>query len=101
MWIRFCQLSCMSSGCPNGGPLTQTTFSTNSYTQAFEIRNDHSNTTDVADDQVGDVVIAPYSFEWLYNPYDGGADVFLPSILERDTLSQSHADWLSPYESGL
>lgn len=56
---------------------------------------------EVSDDRVGDVMIAPKGFEWIYSPYDGGADVFLPSMQERDQLAQAHADWLSPYTSGL
>lgn len=55
----------------------------------------------VADYYIGDVVFAPATFDWLYRPYDGGVDVFLPSAEEWDQLSRTHADWLSPYASGL
>lgn len=55
----------------------------------------------VADDETSGVVIAPSDFEWLYHPYDGGADVFLPSRERRDLLSLAHHRWLSRYPGGL
>lgn len=53
-----------------------------------------------ANDQGRFVIGAPH-LEWLYCPYDGGADVLLPSAVERDGLRDRHADWLSAYPEGL
>jgi hypothetical protein len=55
----------------------------------------------VADDRTWGVVIAPDSLDWLYHPYDGGADVLLPSAARRDELAAAHRDWLSPHPAGL
>ena len=30
---------------------------------------------------------------WLYIPYDGGADVYLPSSTERDEFRDRHPEW--------
>jgi hypothetical protein len=38
---------------------------------------------------------------WLYHPYDGGADVILPSTNERDRLAKEFSAWLSPHPLGL
>lgn len=53
-----------------------------------------------ADDE-GRFVIGAPDLEWLYCPYDGGADVLLPSAAERDALKERHADWLSAHPQGL
>lgn len=53
-----------------------------------------------ADDQ-GRFVLAPADLDWLYCPYDGGADVILASPVERDILRERHADWLSRHPEGL
>ncbi|MBF9130413.1 hypothetical protein I0C86_15810 [Plantactinospora sp. S1510] len=49
----------------------------------------------VADDQVSHVIIAPADLSWLYAPYDGGADVLLPTPAIQQNLRTRHADWLS------
>ena len=55
----------------------------------------------VADDQMSGVIIAPPDLRWLYHPYDGGADVILPSADQRDRLAAAHDDWRSAHPSGL
>jgi hypothetical protein len=55
----------------------------------------------VAQDETGGVIIAPSEFGWLYLPYDGGADVILPTQKARDELKERHEDWLSSERSGL
>jgi hypothetical protein len=55
----------------------------------------------VADDELGNVIIGPSDLRWLYHPYDGGADVILPSTADRDRLRDRHRDWLSSQPSGL
>jgi hypothetical protein len=55
----------------------------------------------VGDDRTWGVVLAPESLEWLYHPYDGGADVLLPTAGRRDELAAAHRDWLSSHASGL
>ena len=54
-----------------------------------------------AADDAGRFVIGAPDLEWLYCPYDGGADVLLPSSVERDALRSRHQDWLSPHSGGL
>lgn len=54
----------------------------------------------VADDECRVIIGAP-DLAWLYCPYDGGADVLLPSAVERDALKERHADWLSSHPQGL
>lgn len=53
-----------------------------------------------ADDR-GHFIIGGPELEWLYCPYDGGADIFLPTAVERDALRARHADWLSLHPGGL
>lgn len=55
----------------------------------------------VADDQTESVMLAPEHFHWLYHPYDGGADVLLPTTAERDALRERHRSWLSDRADGL
>jgi hypothetical protein len=40
----------------------------------------------VADDVVANVVVTAADLRWLYHPYDGGMDVMLSSMAERDAL---------------
>lgn len=54
----------------------------------------------MADDECR-VVIGASDLAWLYCPYDGGANVLLPSPVERDALKDRHADWLSSHPQGL
>lgn len=53
-----------------------------------------------AADDKGRFLIGASELEWLYCPYDGGADVLLPSAVERDALKERHADWLSSHPGG-
>ncbi|WP_307871515.1 hypothetical protein [Micromonospora sp. M61] len=55
----------------------------------------------VADDELANVLLAPTDLRWLYHPYDGGADVILPTREQRDALKANHQDWLSELASGL
>jgi hypothetical protein len=55
----------------------------------------------VADDRASGVIIADAAMEWLYHPYDGGADVIAPSTGARDELKARHRHWLSPHPRGL
>ncbi|MGW0807157.1 DUF3885 domain-containing protein [Nonomuraea sp. NPDC002799] len=34
------------------------------------------------------------------SPYDGGADVILAGLQERDALKAAHTDWLSKHPHG-
>ena len=54
----------------------------------------------VADDELANVLVAPPDLHWLYHPYDGGADVILPTPSRRDELRHRHRDWLSTHPSG-
>ncbi|MER5705101.1 hypothetical protein ABT023_24560 [Micromonospora sp. NPDC002296] len=55
----------------------------------------------VADYELANVLLAPTDLRWLYHPYDGGADVILPTPEQRDALKAQHQDWLSEHPSGL
>lgn len=55
----------------------------------------------VADEEVHNVIIAPPSLDWLYHPYDGGADVIAQTTERRDALRDTHSAWLSTYMFGL
>nr|WP_020658089.1 hypothetical protein [Amycolatopsis benzoatilytica] len=45
-------------------------------------------------------MIASLSFDRVYHPYDGGADVLVATAGERDELKRRHVDWLSAHPSG-
>ena len=55
----------------------------------------------IAVDDADPVIVAAPDAEWLYHPYDGGADVITPSTRARDRLRQAYSGWLSPLPSGL
>ncbi|WP_406280390.1 hypothetical protein OH799_14115 [Nocardia sp. NBC_00881] len=55
----------------------------------------------VADDATAGVMIAGPGLERIHHPYDGGADVLLPTTNERDTLMHRHMRWLSDHPQGL
>ncbi|WP_394814504.1 DUF3885 domain-containing protein [Streptomyces chisholmiae] len=56
---------------------------------------------DIADDKVAGVLITDTALRRVHHPYDGGADVFLPTPDERDRTRARHTDWLSRHPSGL
>lgn len=55
----------------------------------------------VADYILAGVMITPGDLSWIYHPYDGGADVLLPSSGQCDQLRERHRDWLSAHPAGL
>jgi hypothetical protein len=55
----------------------------------------------VADYAVNTVMVASPSFDRIHHPYDGGADVLLPTSDERDALKRRYSDWLSSNPQGL
>lgn len=56
---------------------------------------------EVADYKTAGVLIADTRMERLYHPYDGGADVLLPTTEERDRLRDRYSSWLSSHPGGL
>ncbi|MGW6023404.1 DUF3885 domain-containing protein [Streptomyces sp. NPDC055099] len=56
---------------------------------------------DIADEKVAGVLITDTRMQRIHCPYDGGADVFLPTPEERDRIRDRHAHWLSGHSSGL
>jgi hypothetical protein len=46
------------------------------------------------------VMITSLSFDRIHHPYDGGADLLLPTTSERETIKQSHTEWLSSHPFG-
>jgi hypothetical protein len=47
----------------------------------------------IADDQ-DRAILTNDQLDWLYAPYDGGADVIVETVDERDQLRTRHIDWL-------
>jgi hypothetical protein len=54
----------------------------------------------VADDKIANVMIVNVVEQWVYHPYDGGADVILKSTIERDKVKQKYFAWLSSHPLG-
>ena len=54
----------------------------------------------VADDRARFAIFSPQTGAF-FAPYDGGADIFLRTTLERDALREAFVEWLSPDPSGL
>ena len=44
-------------------------------------------------ENTGKAMITDCQMKWLYIPYDGGADVYLPSSTERDEFRDRHPEW--------
>lgn len=55
----------------------------------------------VADDELRNVMIICPESNWIFHPYDGGADVILKDSSTRDQLKTKHSDWLSSHPKGL
>lgn len=55
----------------------------------------------VADDQVRNVLIINLPSQSVVHPYDGGADVILPTSEARDQLKHTFRDWLPSHPQGL
>jgi len=55
----------------------------------------------VADNTVANMMIADPQLDWIFHPYDGGADVILPSEDRRDSLKSQFRNWLSARSDGL
>jgi hypothetical protein len=55
----------------------------------------------VADYVTAGVIVTTAEMDWLYAPYDGGADVIAASPAHRDRLRRAHNDWLSAHPAGL
>ncbi|MFI2363005.1 hypothetical protein [Promicromonospora sp. NPDC019610] len=52
-------------------------------------------------DGVDATVFTNEAVDWIYAPYDGGADVIAPTLADRDHLREEYADWLSIHPTGL
>ena len=55
----------------------------------------------VADDVLRNVSIFSLEGNWLYHPYDGGADVICTSVSQRNLIRKEFSEWLSGYSGGL
>jgi hypothetical protein len=55
----------------------------------------------IADFEIEGVLITDETLDWLYCPYDGGADVLARSEAERDQLKAAHPEWLPQNAMGL
>ena len=54
----------------------------------------------VADD-IDRTLFTNATVDWIYAPYDGGADAIAQDAEERDALEAKYADWLSAHPSGM
>ncbi len=54
----------------------------------------------VADDTLPGIFVTDTEFARIHHPYDGGADVILPTPEERNRLRDRHSAWLSAHPSG-
>ncbi|MCX5584853.1 hypothetical protein ACFV0H_13730 [Streptomyces erythrochromogenes] len=54
----------------------------------------------VADDALPGIFVTDPGLTRIHHPYDGGADVILPTGGERDRLREQHSAWLSAHPSG-
>jgi hypothetical protein len=54
-----------------------------------------------ADNAISNVFLLSPEDSWLFHPYDGGADIILSSVAQRDAFGQRYADWLSPRQDSL
>ncbi len=54
----------------------------------------------VADDVLSGTFVTDAGLTRMYHPYDGGADVILPTPQERDLMRERHAGWLSAHPRG-
>lgn len=49
----------------------------------------------VSEDVIWGVIIAPLDFSFIYHPYDGGSDVFSTSQIKLDELRVKYPDWVA------
>ncbi|WP_406085216.1 hypothetical protein [Streptomyces virginiae] len=54
----------------------------------------------VADDRLAGIFVTDPGLTRFHHPYDGGADVVLPTRQERDRMRERHTDWLSAHPQG-
>ena len=54
-----------------------------------------------ADDVLSNVFILSLESNWIYHPYDGGADVICASISARNLIHKEFSNWLSDTPGGL
>jgi len=55
----------------------------------------------VAQDELANILIVAQDCSWVFYPYQGGMDVIAASVLRRDALAQSHAEWIPAGIDGL
>jgi len=56
---------------------------------------------EIAEDGLLRIIVTNESADWLYAPYDGGADVLARNVAERDRLKVKYSGWLSQRSDGL
>jgi len=54
----------------------------------------------VADEELGNVLIVGVEDKFVFHPYDGGADIILPSTKRRDSFRSIYSGWLSKHPEG-
>lgn len=55
----------------------------------------------VADDEISEVMLISVEGNFVYHPYDGGADLILKDSVTRDRYKQKYVHWLSVRPEGL
>ena len=54
----------------------------------------------VANDEVGNIIITGIESKAVFHPYDGGADVILPTTEKRNEIKSKFSMWLSLHPEG-
>jgi len=70
------------------------------WVRSFAVEDLAGLLRDVADERAN-VVIGGEDLSWVYAPYDGGADVILPTRAHRDALARRRRRWASKRRDGL
>ena len=68
---------------------------------AFPSTTLHNVFRAVADEDAAEVTLGPDDLDWLYHPYDGGADVIARSPADRNRLRRKFEGWLPTEPTGL
>lgn len=55
----------------------------------------------VADWEIATIMILSTKNDWVFHPYDGGADFILATTEQRDRLKSKYEPWLSPRQDGM
>lgn len=55
----------------------------------------------IANDEISEIMLVSVEGNFVYHPYDGGADLILKDSFTRDSYKQKYVHWLSARPDGL